>query len=539
MPPGAPVSSVQHPSPALDRAALTARLTTVLQFARINLARIDRHAPFWPNEKGSLVTQADKVVVETALLALLASRVSSPGRALADELAHLVAQIAPLARSETNRVRLLRFPQTAASIGMAHICLSRLGDRDESFEALIRSALSSGHVDAIERLPYRSMDVTWLRTIYDPAAVPDFDGLIRYSILGSCAHPVYMADVDAYAVTHAVMYLTDFGGRTLPASISRERVAAMLDACLAWHILAANMDLLGELLIATTLVGGSWSPYAWLAIRMFTSLFDEFGFLPSAAFDSARYRELAGHEASAYAFRHVYHSTYVAGILFQALLSHLDRPPTDQSWVSLAEPPASLLSECERAIAAAQRFCGRVDGRSVRKTRSATDGVRSTPSTDVRSPISADAFLEKTVARIRSYPGVCGREGAPWRDAVAATRGLPDPGDLGLVLSDALLIQAARDYNLSVLAATLVDRATSGLPLSRTLFEATAFLTRQQLHSGAIGAYFVVPENCLSPQASDITAVFANCLMKLTTYIRRSASPDSSPVMPAHTRPNI
>ena len=489
----------------------------MVQFARTNLARVDRHAPFWPDDKGSIVTQADKVVVETALLALLASRVSGAGQVLLSELESLISEIAIQARSESNRVRLLRFPQSAASIGIAHICLSHLGHGDEAFEALIRRAFASGHVDAIERLPYRSMDLAWLRGIHDPNTPPNFQGLLQHSILLSRAHPVYMAEIDAYAITHAIMYLTDFGTKPLPPSISQKRVSEMVDSCLAWHLLAGNFDLLGELLISAALVDHSWSPYARITIRMLTSVFDEFGFLPSATFDTKRYRELGGDEASAYAFHHIYHSTYVAGILCQVLLGCRDT--ATRAWTSSVSTEPSLLSECESAVHAAHEFC-------------AQSNPHVTLSPTPWSPVPVDMTLQRTISRIRKYPGVCGREGAPWIGAVDRNADI-EARDLSLVLNDALLVLAARDYNLAVLAAALLDRAESDLPPSGTLLEATAFLLRQQLPSGAIGAYFVVPENCSAPQAADITRTFADCIARLAIYLRAMESRNSTSALKA------
>jgi hypothetical protein len=491
---------------------LASRLTHVLRFAHSNVAHLDRHAPYWPDDTTGIVTQTDKVVVETALLALLASRVSGGSSRLGEALAALVSLVAPLARSESNQVRLLRFPQTAASLGIAHICLSGLGNRDPDFDVLIRRAFSSGHVDAIERLPYRAMDLAWLRSIYGASASPGGDdGLLAHSVLGSCAHPVYMADMDAYALTHALMYLSDFGTRALPG-IARERVAEMIDACLAWHLLTANMDLLGELLIAAALVGAPWSPYARLAMRIHMALWDEFGFLPSPAFDVNRYRGLTGDEARAYAFRHVYHTTYVAGILCQVLLRCPERRTSPLSWTCAQCVDSSLVSQCEDALRAARTFC------SARGTEAA---LPVSGSGDDRSPVSVETTLDRTLAQIRRNPGTCGRPGAPWSTAVD---GAPiGPADLALVLNDAMLIQAARDYDLSALAAALLERAASSLPVSRTLVEATLFLCRQQLSSGAIGAHFVVPANCSSPHSIVVTATLADCLARLLTYITESA----------------
>jgi hypothetical protein len=342
--------------PGLTRAGLTARLKEVLKFAQINVADIDRHAPFWPEESRGIVTQADKVVVETALLSLLASRARDGGAPLDDEIASLIALLGPLARSESNQVRLLRFPQTAASIGIAHICLSGLGSRDDVFDALIRQAFSSGHVEAIERLPYRAMDLAWLRGIHDVTGASGAERFLPDSILTSCAHPLHMAEMDAYAVTHALMYLTDFGACAVPAGVCLDKVSGQVDACLAWHIFTGNMDLLGELLVSAALLRVAWSPYVRLAVRMLLSVWDEFGFLPSAAFDAGRYRTLAGDAARAYAFLHVYHTTYVAGILCQVLLRCPERAATLEPWAPATDTDPTLLTRGRETLSAARAF---------------------------------------------------------------------------------------------------------------------------------------------------------------------------------------
>ncbi len=507
-------AAFDHPAPGLNRAALLARLRDVLVFARTNVAAIERHAPYWPADKAAIVTQADKVIVESALLALLASRVAGAPPPIAGEVAALARLLGPLARSESNAVRLLRFPQTAASLGIAHICLSALGERDEGFDRLVRAAFASGHVEAIERLPYRAMDLAWLRGVHDPSGPADFHSVLPHSILNSAAHPLYMAEMDVYALTHAFMYLTDFGARTLPRDVPPARASETVDACLAWQLLTANMDLLGELLLSAALAGGPWSPYARLGFRMLTAVWDELGFLPSAAFDVARYRALSGDEASAYAFHHVYHTTYVGGILCSVLLRPPVRGARHEAWTSSARPGASLLRECGGVVRVARRFCR-------------DDSPWAPPALDDRAA-PPESTLERTVAQIDGLGAACSRPDAPWRAAASARACAA--GELALVLNDALLIQAARDYNLPALAGGLLERARSALPLSSTLLEAAAFVCRQQLPSGAIGAHFVIPHNASSPHVRVVTATLAECVERVRLYIQERHRGHDQPV---------
>ncbi|HMA97040.1 MAG TPA: hypothetical protein VKP30_30355 [Polyangiaceae bacterium] len=506
--------TLEELSPQASHADLEARLEGVLRFARGGIDNLERHSPFWGDDTIGFVTQADKIVVETALLALLASRVDQP--VIRRESILLASVLQPFARSERNRVLLLRFPHTAASLGIAHVALSRVGNIDDDFDQLLRRALTTGQVDALERLPYRTMDLGWLRGVLNPDTEPHFDDLLPFSILSSLAHPIYMAETDAYAVTHAIMYLTDFGRRPLPATISRSRLTAMVDACLAWNILGGNLDLLGELLISAVLIRAPWSAYAKIAYTMLTQVWDELGFLPSLAFEPKHFHSLSGDEASAYVFKHIYHSTYVGGILAQVLLGLGEHQAAEFERCDASCLNLRMLDEYRNAIARAKAFCA---ARKGEVNLDAPTNSRPLPSPE---PPTAASLHARTVRRIATYAGACGRAGAPWASAIA---NIPTIGqeELSLVLSDALIIQAARDYNLPVLMAALLDRADSGLPPSTTLLEGGAFLARQQVPSGAIGAHFVNAANLSAPEAVTATALFADCLSALDAHLQHYA----------------
>ena len=524
----APLPSLHELSPGLTHAELQSRLTEVLQFAINNLDGLDRYAPFWheeetPQQKNmpSLVNQADKIIVETALLALLAFRVLPPDSPDREVLDLLAEKLLVRARNERNQVLLLRFPHTAASLGIAHICLSHMGYRDESYDALIRDAVASGHVAALERLPYRAMDLRWLLGVLDSPVVPDFDDLLPHSILSSKAPPLYISELDVYAITHGVMYATDFGSHELPQGLSLQHLGDMIDSCLAWQILSGNFDLMGELLMGAASISNSWSPYACYTWQVLISAWDEFGFLPSCTFDSARYASLSGDEAAAYAFVHIYHTTYVFGLLCAVLLLHPESSVYSESWEPNAAADAKLVERAKRAVRACEDFCAR-----------SITGAEPPNVARVSYPLADRSALEHTVAEIQKYSGLCGRPGAAWTSVFS--KPLPwTATDLALVLNDGLIIQAARDYELPVLVSVLLDRAESELPVSPTVLEALSFLVRQQLPSGAIGAHFVIAENRDSTAAAQITQTIGNCIARLLPYVTNSAPKSTFAV--AHT----
>ncbi len=277
-------------APGLSHAQLLSRLTKALLFAKTNLQRLDLHAPFWDDEDDPFVRFIDKIIIETALLVFLAARTAISSEEIRLLIATLTQELSKIARSERTAVLLLRFPHTAVSLGIAHIVLSRLGNQDEAFDALLRRAIKSGHVEAVERLPFRSMDLRWIYGLLDADASPGFDDLIPHSLLATNAHPIYMNREDAYALTHGLMYTTDFGALPPPASLHIEQLTSLVDAALAWHIISEDMDLLGELLLSAAMLRQPWSPHAQFAWHLFAKIWDELEFLPGPSFEASTFK---------------------------------------------------------------------------------------------------------------------------------------------------------------------------------------------------------------------------------------------------------
>ena len=510
--------SIDALAPGLDRDELLTRLETALAFACRNIEQLDRNSEFWDDDdSGSRDYLTDKIIAETALLAFIASRVQDLPKRVQTTIAGLAEQLSPLARSERVRVMLMRFPHTAVTLASAHVYLSCLGNRDEAFDYLWFRALASGQVEAVERLPYRALDVRWLRNLAQGDMRADFGDLLPYTTMVSRAHPIYMTREDAYALTHALMYVTDFGVRRLPASLNLGRIRAMIDAGLAWHIMSEDVDLLGELLIGAAVLRQPWSPYAQFAWQMLARTWDELGFLPGPNFKAHEYASLAGDEASAYALKHLYHTNYVGGLLCAVLLSHPENSSNASLWTVPSQTYPNLISRCEQAVTLAAAFCEKQGLHP-----SALRDAERLSSIDVTKTSScADNDLSNIMARAIKCSGQNGSSEARWSQVL---EDVPLSNDaLALVLSDAVLIQAARTYELAMLVGALVDVVHLSLPPSITFVEATHFLTHQQHPSGAIGAHFTKEENLSAPSAAVITASFAGCLAAATQRLTELA----------------
>ncbi len=524
-------------APALSHAGLLTRLEQVVNFAKTNIDRLERHSDLWNEDDGSFVRLVDKIVIESSLFILLASRVPQLPSKLRGAIEDLAARLCPLARSERTKVLLMRFPQTASSLGISHIALTSLNFPDDQFEFLLQRAMSSGQAEAIERLPFRVMDYRWVKRLVDPSLCLDFSDLLPHSILSTKAHPISMTRDDAYALTHALMYETDFGVLP-PNSLYSSRVSAMVDAGLAWTLMSEDLDLLGELIIAAAVLRCPWSPYARFAWHVLNSTWDELGFLPGPSFEANVYSALSGLDASAYAFRHLYHTNYVGGILCSVLLQYPERSEAPLGWTAPTKD-AVTSDVAEKCRVAVHRATGRylpewmslgLDSSETKAESETSDVMRLESNGEETNEHGAVLHIDLDKASwldiIQNRAVAFARQVSPaptqWERAAINAPMTND--ELAIVIADMGLIHAARQYDLVDLAESLTEIMRLGLPCSGTVLNALEFLVRQQVSEGAIGAHFVIEENLRSSDASTFALYFAGCLSKAEAYLASESS---------------
>jgi hypothetical protein len=312
---------------------LVRRLVAQLCFARCQIERLDRNAYFWPESGHGVIRLRDKVATEAALLLLLARRVerAHPGIARANDA--LAAVLLPEIRSERLHGLILRQPQVAATLGAGSLFLAAAGHPDPRFGLLIEEALDQGFGECVERLPYRQLDQLWTRNLTASPPRP-IEPVLAQSILMSRAHPLFMTEADAYAVTHAIFYASDFGAAPPPNMLPAIRTRDMVRSGIAWHIVSEDFDLLCEYLMCALCLGDAESAAARFGLHVVDSIWSMLDFLPGPTFDAARYRALSGAEADAYACEQMYHTNFVAGMLCALRITQGEHPadvkPTDE-----------------------------------------------------------------------------------------------------------------------------------------------------------------------------------------------------------------
>ena len=462
------------------REELLDRLSDCLGFARRTVEAADPSHPSWKVDLGQ-VSGFEKMMLEAGLLAHLVGRAGyCEGAVWA-----LARTIRDKYNSSSALSWIMRHPRLGASLGTLLLVLERFGLATHQERAAVHEALRSPYLECSEHVPFRLLDRRWVRGLADNAAEPLVEAL-QLSTACRTTHPIYMTREDGYAITHTIMYATDFGARAAPEALSGDALWDTIDASAAWCAAAGDYDLLAELLLAQLLLRGRLSAYGAVAWRQSRATWNSLGFLPSPSLSASSFASFSDEaEQRQYAFHNMYHTVFVGGLLCAAFLGLEVAAP--------AVPPGNLQYSAPRSVASA------VDG-SVHHL----EQVLGVSPTIAREAIAA---IEWTAT-------------ATDLDELARKWAVDAPSSevaISMAL-DATIILAAQDYELPRLAAALRRAAATGT-VTPTVTAGADFLARQSLVNGAIGTGWLsrpaTAANGDDMSSAQVTAALANCLVDL------------------------
>ena len=199
---------------------------------------------------------AHKTVVELALLAACRARLD-PAPLSGDERA-IVDHVERVARWASYRDLVARDHKNLLLYGLTYGALRVCGRDDPAYRAVVERALAARYPTLHERVPFRQLDlIHFLSLAGFPYAGPPAEEVYRQTLLAGDPSIVDLDDADAYAITHALFYLTDFGLRApaWPAGSSPAAAAELVEALLRRYRLRGNADLTGELVMSALCLG--------------------------------------------------------------------------------------------------------------------------------------------------------------------------------------------------------------------------------------------------------------------------------------------
>ncbi|WP_433239943.1 DUF6895 family protein [Streptosporangium sp. CA-135522] len=289
------------------------RLVATLRWGTGTIRTADPARPPWKHGDTAVVQPFDKMLAEAALLALLARRAIGAHPAITE----LVDTIADCHESLDRMYEIVRWrPYLWTSAGAVWVFLDRLSAGDTVKRERLRALWDAPVVEPRERVPYRLLDQAWTRMIAQERTDPRLTstGLRSSTSLWNLDGALLMGRNDLYAITHAAMYLTDFGnaGRVPTAP-------GWIGALAAARLLLGDFDLAGELAVADVLTCEPPGAGTLTAAATLSTVFDQLGFVPAPTFRSREHD--ASEDPSGYLFFHSYHSTFVYGLLCTVLIT--------------------------------------------------------------------------------------------------------------------------------------------------------------------------------------------------------------------------
>ncbi|HEX9484141.1 MAG TPA: hypothetical protein VF929_06150 [Gemmatimonadaceae bacterium] len=297
------------------------RLCHALEIAERAIERLADHGYDDAEDAGKKL-RPEKLISETAFLLYAASRVP-PERKLTQRIARVCERLLPHVRSERMRLGLCLEPALAWDYAHAHVCLRELGHTDHAFDALLRRSLRAQASTGRERPPHRVLEQEWLAAIWRGPTRGNGNRLSRATLASTLNRPMDLlsgSKEDAYAFTHALMYVANFNRHPGRLPRARHVILAEAEAALGRCLDEEDYDLGGEVLLAWPLTGKDWSPASAFGFAVLARVEDEAGFLPSPSTRIDRLARLEGSERTDYLLATAYHTAYVMGLLCAAAL---------------------------------------------------------------------------------------------------------------------------------------------------------------------------------------------------------------------------
>ena len=452
--------------------------TTLLDFVRANLHELNQPGSYANAEDGDFKLR-DKIILETALLLYVIDRSFPAHDALSQRLKACAQEVAALAAEPRIIALIHKNPQYSLVLGLSFICLRKLGFNNPHYEALLKRILALNKTHTSEKIPFRELDIQWVRYLHNNREKPRITNHTS-SVLSLNTSPIYMSKSDAYGVTHAIMYLTDFGASVeLLKGYDKNNIHQLLHYGLIWCISVADFDLTAELLMAYYFCRFEETAITTLCANIIEDTYQRVGYLPGPCFDSAAHAKLERSERDVYLFQNVYHTTYVFGLYLCASTLYKKQ----QRHEAVAGHNTLKKSAQNKAVVRAANL----KVRTLLKSRFAVGGIGAFKFAEYYSSEAPLRYLSH-VTELASPESLLLREvnQRSW-PAAAACR----------LLLDALIIGLSKDYSLE----RLVDVLCVGLNhfpaiAHEFLFqEAVEFLALQQTTEGAIGTFFYRPEN--------------------------------------------
>jgi hypothetical protein len=299
------------------------------------LTWVERHLETFNPLSHRDARRAEYVVKAAAELALLCGLACRGSR---HNLAPRVSRIAEylwddVFRREPVQELMLANPASLPAFSL-YSSLRQCGFEDTRYRRRLERILEDGYVTAAEKGPATQLDLIYSVTKAGLSWTGEaaFD-VFRRSLLAAQPPPLPLSDLDVYAFTHTIFFLTDFGA-TIPSCFSEADFSyarRVLPRLLSYYLTRGHWDLAGELIMAAAEMNALREPLRVQAWMQLLSAQGEHGSFPGPV-EPAAETPIPGAEqqpapppgSAETTWRHFaddYHTTLVALLAIRTVLS--------------------------------------------------------------------------------------------------------------------------------------------------------------------------------------------------------------------------
>ena len=322
--------TTRYPSPATtvswDPNDLRRRLAAALDAAYRAVLVLGPNG-YQPEQSQGL--RPEKILSETAIFLLGSHQQCTNHPELTSRHQRVCEALIPYARNERVAALIVLEPLVSLDHALIHLCLSRMGFRDERFDQLLAATQPLRVSTTRERLPHRVMEQMWLSSLVDNTIDIRSLNVTQQSILSRSFDTLCLSADDGYAFTHALMFSTALGTRQPKLPRSASEIAGDAEIALGRCLDDEDYDLGGELLLTWPLLNRRWSAAATFGFMCLARVEDEAGFLPASSISLDQLASLEGEERSRYVMAMTYHTIYVMGLLCALALKPGCAPPAE------------------------------------------------------------------------------------------------------------------------------------------------------------------------------------------------------------------
>ena len=212
------------------------------------------------------------------------------------------------------RDRFLRQPSLFLLYGNIYTALERWSRQEHSWHLPIQRLIDSGYLTTMEMVPFRKIDLfNMLEATGYRHDLPSPQELYRNTLAFRMPSVLYLTNDDAYAITHTLFYLADFGSQDLRLFLGERYADTVMyvEMLLGMYLRKQNWDIAGELLICCDCLGSRPEPFYRLGWEGIARAQLDSGEIIGPKFDRNSPKLAAAAEARKYCFDQNYHTTLV------------------------------------------------------------------------------------------------------------------------------------------------------------------------------------------------------------------------------------